>query len=140
MESYENSMQIQLLYCFVTILIYLKEFEDFDITDPKAFLLRGIIDARSLKFQESWSVTELSRYLFPICLVSRLFYKPNGKYLKSCLVPACYRACGRFQREEYVSLSNSLIPSKGNMATLRLVFFSWQVLASFVYSARIQWI
>ena len=52
------------------ILIYLKEFEDFDITDPKAFLLRGIIDARSLKFQESWSVTELSRYLFPICLVS----------------------------------------------------------------------
>ena len=32
MESYENSMQIQLLYCFVTILIYLKEFEDFDIT------------------------------------------------------------------------------------------------------------
>lgn len=49
------------------ILIYLKEFEDFDITDPKAFLFRGIVDARSLKFQESWSVPELSRYLFPIC-------------------------------------------------------------------------
>ena len=33
----------------------------------------------------------MSRYLLPICLVSRLFYKPNGKYLKSCLFPVSYK-------------------------------------------------
>ena len=124
----------------MTILIYLKEYEDFDITDPKAFLFRGIVDARSLKFQESWSVPELSRYLFQyVCLADAqwaiVYYAGYGASF-----PACYLACSRFQREEYVSLSNGLIPSRGNMATLRLVFFSWQVLASFVYSARIQWI
>lgn len=37
MESYEHSMRTQSLYCCMTILIYLKEYEDFDITDPKAF-------------------------------------------------------------------------------------------------------
>ena len=42
-----------------------------------------------------------------------------------------------FLREECVSLSNGLISSRGYLETLRLVFFYWQVLASFIYSARI---
>jgi hypothetical protein len=134
-------MRIQSLYCYMTILIYLKEYEDFDITDPKAFLFRGIVDARSLKFQESWRVTELSRYLFPICLLfvirscdTELGQLPCSFFtcrtINTHLFPACYLACSRFQREEYVSLSNGLIPSRGNIATLRLGFFSWQLLAS----------